>query len=55
MSAPAAYPTDYAPSTYEPEAEDEFGAGTCDECDTRIRSHVQRGEDTCLQCREGER
>jgi len=52
MISPSAYPADYAPSTYGPGDEDDLFAGTCDDCDSRIRSRVQRGADHCLQCQE---
>lgn len=48
MAMPVAYGAHLVPDDG---GGDELFAGTRDECDSRIRSEVQRGADHCLQCR----
>jgi Tfp pilus assembly protein PilX len=48
----------YAYSTAETDADnntdsEEFGAGTCDSCGSRIRSKCEQGYDHCVVCSGG--
>jgi len=50
-----AMPVAYGAHLVSDDDEGELFDGTCAECDSRIRTEVQRGADHCLQCRRDDR